>query len=148
MPSLNKVMLIGFFGKDPEVRYSQSGDAFANVSLATDESYKNKEGEKVEKTEWHNLTFFGKQAEAIGKYTGKGSKMYVEGKLQTRKWQDKEGNDRYTTEIRVFSFEFLDSKAESKGPKQDEEKPAAEPKKAPAKKAAPQQDALDDDIPF
>lgn len=99
MASLNKVQIIGNLGKDPELRYTQSGTAVASFSVATTEKYKNKGGEWEEKTEWHNVTLWGKLAEIAGEYLQKGKTVYIEGKLQTRKWQDRDGNDRYTTEI-------------------------------------------------
>lgn len=99
MASLNKVLLIGNLGKDPEVRYTASGTAVASFSLATSEKFKNKEGEWEERTEWHNVTLWGRLAEIAGEYLGKGKTVYIEGRLQTRKWQDKDGKDRYTTEI-------------------------------------------------
>ncbi len=97
--SVNKVILIGRLGKDPETRYMTSGEAVTNATLATSENWKDKSGEKQEKTEWHNLVFYRRLAEIAGEYLKKGSQIYVEGKLQTRKWQTKEGQDRYTTEI-------------------------------------------------
>ena len=99
--SVNKVILVGRLGKDPETRYMTNGEAVTNVTLATSENWKDKSGEKQEKTEWHNLVFYRRLAEIAGEYLKKGSQIYVEGKLQTRKWQDKEGKDRYTTEIVV-----------------------------------------------
>jgi single-strand DNA-binding protein len=99
MASLNKVLLIGNLGRDPEIRYTGSGTAVASFSLATSERFKNKGGEWEERTEWHNVTFWGRLAEIAGEYLTKGKTVYIEGKLQTRKWQDKEGKDRYTTEI-------------------------------------------------
>jgi single-strand DNA-binding protein len=99
MASLNKVLLIGNLGKDPEVRYTASGTAVASFSLATSEKFKNKEGEWEERTEWHNVTLWGRLAEIAGEYLVKGKTVYLEGRLQTRKWQDKDGEDRYTTEI-------------------------------------------------
>ena len=99
MASLNKVLLIGNLGKDPEVRFTASGTAVASFSLATSEKFKNKEGEWEERTEWHNVTLWGRLAEIAGEYLGKGKTVYIEGRLQTRKWQDKDGKDRYTTEI-------------------------------------------------
>jgi single-strand DNA-binding protein len=99
--SVNKVILIGRLGKDPETRYMTSGEAVTNATLATSENWKDKSGEKQEKTEWHNLVFYRRLAEIAGEYLKKGSQVYVEGKLQTRKWQTKEGQDRYTTEIVV-----------------------------------------------
>jgi len=100
MSSVNKVILIGNLGRDPEMRYMPSGDAVANLSVATTETWKDKDGEKQEATEWHRVVFFGKQAEICDLYLKKGSQIYVEGSLRTRKWQDKDGQDRYTTEIR------------------------------------------------
>ena len=111
MASINKVMLIGNLGKDPEIRYMPSGDAIANLTLATTENWKDKAGEKQEKTEWHRVSMFGRMAEIAGKYLKKGSSIYIEGKLQTRKWQDKEGNDRYTTEIVANEMKMLGSRA-------------------------------------
>jgi single-strand DNA-binding protein len=99
MASLNKVMLIGNLGKDPEVRYTAGGSAVASFSLATSEKFKNKAGEWEERTEWHNITLWGRQAEVAGEYLSKGKTVYIEGRLQTRKWQDRDGNTRYTTEI-------------------------------------------------
>jgi len=99
MASLNKVILIGNLGKDPEVRYTAAGTAVASFSLATSEKFKNKGGEWEEKTEWHNITLWARLAEVAGEYLAKGKTIYVEGRLQTRKWQDRDGKDRYTTEI-------------------------------------------------
>lgn len=109
--SLNKAMLIGRLGKDPEIRYTQSGKAVANLSLATDESY-TKDGQKVEQTEWHRVIFWGKQAELCSNYLHKGSLIYVEGKIQTRKWQDQQGQEKYSTEIQGFVLQFLENKKE------------------------------------
>lgn len=100
MASLNKVMLIGNLGKDPEVRYTTSGQAVASFSLATTERYKNKQsGDFEEKTEWHRITLWGRQAEVAGEYLAKGRTVYIEGRLQTRKWTDRDGNEKYTTEV-------------------------------------------------
>lgn len=99
MASLNKVMLIGNLGKDPEVRYTTSGKAVASFSLATTDKFKNASGEWEEKTEWHNVVLWGRQAEIAGEYLAKGRTVFIEGRLQTRKWQDKDGRDRWTTEI-------------------------------------------------
>ena len=108
---VNKVTLIGNLGNDPEVRYGASGNAVANVSLATTESWRDKDsGEQQEKTEWHRVVFFGKLAEIVGEYLKKGRQVYVEGRLQTNKWQDKEGNDRYTTQIVANEMQMLGSK--------------------------------------
>lgn len=110
---INKVILIGNLGKDPEVRYMPNGDAAANVSLATSESWKDKQtGEKQERTEWHNVAFFGRLAEIAGEYLKKGAKVYIEGSLRTRKWQDKNGQDRYTTEIIASEMQMLDGRSD------------------------------------
>jgi single-strand DNA-binding protein len=108
--SLNKVLLIGRLGKDPETRYFQDGTAVVNMSLATDEGYTDRNGNKVDKTEWHRIVAFGKQAEICSQYLQKGSKIFVEGKLRTRKWQDQDGQDRYITEIVIFRVLFLDNR--------------------------------------
>ena len=107
---LNKVMLIGNLGADPEARQTPSGSALTEIRLATSESYKDKDGQRVEKTEWHRVVVFGSQAESVARYLSKGSKVYVEGRIQTREWQDKEGQKRYTTEIIALHVTFLDSK--------------------------------------
>jgi single-strand DNA-binding protein len=113
---VNKVILVGNLGKDPEVRYMPSGSAAANVALATSESWKDKQtGEQKERTEWHNIVFFGRLAEIAGEYLKKGSQIYVEGSLRTRKWQDKSGNDRYTTEIVANEMQMLGSRGGSGG---------------------------------
>ena len=108
---VNKVILVGNLGKDPEVRYSPNGGAVANITIATSESWKDKtSGEKQEKTEWHRVVFFGRLAEIAGEYLKKGAQIYIEGRLQTRKWQDKEGKDRYTTEIVANEMQMLGSR--------------------------------------
>jgi len=107
MASVNKVIIIGNLGKDPEMRYMPSGDAIANLRIATTDKYKDRNGEMQEATEWHSVAFFGKTAEICGQYLKKGSQVYVEGSLRTRKWQDKDGNDRYTTEIRGDRMQML-----------------------------------------
>ena len=132
--SVNKVILIGHLGKDPETRYMTNGEAVTNATLATSESWKDKAGEKQEKTEWHNLTFYRKLAEIAGEYLKKGSLVYVEGKLQTRKWQDKDNNDRYTTEIVGDKMQFL---SPSDGAKREPQ----------ARQEDPPMD-FDDSIPF
>jgi single-strand DNA-binding protein len=111
--SVNKVILVGRLGKSPEVKKMTSGESVANVSLATSENYKDKSGQKQEKTEWHNLVFYRRLAVIAGQYLTKGSMIYVEGKIQTRKWQTKEGQDRYTTEIIVNELTMLGGKATS-----------------------------------
>jgi single-strand DNA-binding protein len=110
MSSVNKVILVGNLGQDPEVRYFPDGGALANVSIATTRNWKDKSGEKHEQTEWHRVVFNGKLAEIVGEYLKKGRSVYVEGRLQTRKWQDKEGKDRYTTEIIAQEMQMLGSK--------------------------------------
>src|SRR5215217_4913781 len=107
MASVNKVILIGNLGKDPETRYLPSGDAVTNISVATTDTWKDKSGEKQEHTEWHRVAFFGKTAEIAGEYLKKGSPVYVEGRIRTRKWQDKEGQDRYSTEIVADRMQLL-----------------------------------------
>ena len=115
MASLNKVMLIGNLGKDPEVRYTAGGTAVASFSIATSEKFKGKTGEWEEKTEWHNITLWARLAEIAGEYLSKGKTVYIEGRLQTRKWQDKEGKDRYTTEIVGEKMQMLSGKGEGGG---------------------------------
>jgi single-strand DNA-binding protein len=115
MASLNKVMLIGNLGKDPEVRYTAAGTAVASFSVATSEKYKNKSGEWEEKTEWHNITLWARLAEIAGEYLAKGKTVYIEGRLQTRKWQDRDGKDRYTTEIVGEKMQMLSGKGEGGG---------------------------------
>ena len=113
MSSVNKVILIGNVGKDPECRYTEAGTALANLTLATTNRWKNKQGEPQEETEWHRVVAYGKLAEIIEKYVQKGKPLYIEGRLQTRKWTDKEGNDKYTTEITVREMKMLGSKPQS-----------------------------------
>lgn len=108
MASLNKVIIIGRIGKDPEIRHTQSGQSVATLSVATDEGYKDQSGQKVEKTEWHKIVVWGKQADFVANYLGKGRLVYVEGKLETRKWQDQGGQDRYSTEIKAVTVQALD----------------------------------------
>ncbi len=118
MASLNKVMLIGNLGKDPEVRYTAAGTAVASFSIATSERFKNKSGEWEEKTEWHNVTLWARLAEIAGEYLAKGKTVYIEGRLQTRKWQDRDGKDRYTTEIVGEKMQMLSGKGEGGGGRQ------------------------------
>lgn len=152
---VNKVILVGNLGRDPEVRYSPNGSAVANVTLATSESWKDKNsGEKQEKTEWHRVVFFGRLAEIAGEYLKKGSQVYVEGRLQTRKWQDKDGHDRYTTEIVANEMQMLGSRGGAGAPSdnfnQDQPSAAENTGPAGAKKASNTATAgdFDDDIPF
>lgn len=152
--SVNKVILIGRLGKDPETRYMTSGEAVTNVTLATSENWKDKNGEKQEKTEWHNLVFYRRLAEIAGEYLKKGSQIYVEGKLATRKWQTKEGQDRYTTEIIVNEMQMLGGKSSGSGSFEVVENQAAPARTAapaaarPAPAAKSSFDNFDDDIPF
>ena len=123
MASLNKVMLIGNLGKDPEVRYTTSGQAVASFPIATTERFKSKAGEPEERTEWHRITLWGKLAEIAGEYLAKGRTIYVEGKLQTRKWQDRDGNDKYTTEVvgeRMLMLGKKENAGRSEAESQDE----------------------------
>jgi len=115
MASVNKVILIGRLGRDPEMRYTQSGASVATLDVATDESYTDRDGNKVDRTEWHRVSVFQRMAENCAKYLTKGSLVYVEGSLQTRKWQDQQGQDRYTTEIKAQRVQFLDSKSNGNG---------------------------------
>lgn len=112
---LNKVQIIGRLGKDPELRYTQSGTPVGNFNVATDESYTDRDGNKVERTEWHRITCFQRVAENCAAYLAKGSLVYVEGSLTTRKWQDQQGQDRYTTEIKAERVQFLDRKGDNQG---------------------------------
>ncbi len=148
---INKVILIGNLGQDPEVRYMASGSAVCNVSVATSESWKDKTtGEPVERTEWHRVAMFRRLAEIAGEYLKKGSKVYIEGRLQTRKWQDQQGQDRYTTEVIADNMQMLDSRAGGSADFAARPAPATPPGGAPA--AAPQPPAanngFDDDVPF
>ena len=140
MSDLNMVQVIGRLGKDPDMRYTPSGAAVANITVATGKKWKDKQsGEQKEKTEWHKIVFFGRSAEVIGEFCSKGSSLCVEGSLQTRKWQDKEGNDRYSTEVKGDRFQFLGSKG---GGNQQESAPR---KPDPAPK---QDEEFEEDIPF
>ena len=149
MASVNKVILIGNLGADPETRYLPSGDAVTNIRIATTENWKDKTGEKQEHTEWHRVAFFGKLAEIAGEYLKKGSPVYVEGRIRTRKWQDKEGQERYSTEIVADRMQLLGGRgagAESL-PREPGDAAAAPAGKAPARKGGAF-DEMDDDIPF
>jgi len=120
MPGVNKVILIGNLGKDPEVRYLDNGVAVANFSLATTENYKNKEGERVSQTEWHNIVLWRGLAEVAEKYLRKGGSVYIEGKIKTRKWEDKDGNTRYSTEILGDNMTMLGGKPVVEGASQND----------------------------
>jgi len=175
---VNKVILVGNLGQDPEVRYMPNGNAVANITVATSESWKDQQGQMQERTEWHRVVLFRRLAEIAGEYLRKGSKVYLEGKLQTRKWQDQSGQDRYTTEIVANEMQMLDSRGAGQGqpmgqgtqPQQGgwNQQPAAQqgygqqapqqsaPQQAPRQPSAPQQQPsyneppldFDDDIPF
>lgn len=146
MRGVNKVILIGHLGKDPESRYLPSGGAVANVTLATSESWKDKEsGEQKERTEWHNLVFYGRLAEIAAQYLKKGAPVYVEGSIRTRKWQDKEGKDRYTTEIIAGEMQMLGQKSASAEGGSHSARPAQPA--APATAGA-DKNFEEDDIPF
>lgn len=144
---VNKVILIGNLGQDPEVRYMPNGNAVTNATVATSESWKDRNtGENQEKTEWHRVVFFRRLAEIAGEYLKKGSKVYVEGKLQTRKWQDQNGQDRYTTEIVVNEMQMLDSRG---GSADFSARPSASQSGNQPQAAPPMQDnVMEDDIPF
>ncbi|HJX34042.1 MAG TPA: single-stranded DNA-binding protein [Desulfatiglandales bacterium] len=138
MASVNKVILVGNLGSDPEVRYTPSGRAVANFSLATTEKYTNKEGEKEERTEWHRIVAWARLGEICGEYLTKGSQVYIEGRIQTRSWEDRDGNKRYTTEIVAQAMQMLGgSKKGGVVASAEESHPSEEPISIP-----------DDDIPF
>ena len=166
---INKVILIGNLGSDPEIRYMPNGNAVANLSLATSESWKDKQtGQRQEKTEWHRVTVYNRLAEIAGEYLKKGSKIYIEGRLQTRKWQGQDGADRYTTEIIANDMQFLDSRPGGGGGQYDQQpsynqappQQAAAPQQQRSAPQAPRQpqsappannqfpEDFDDDIPF
>ncbi len=162
MASVNKVILVGNLGRDPEVRYLPSGDPVANITIATSSKYKSKTGEMVEETEWHRVTFFGKLADIVGQYLKKGRSVYVEGRIKTRKYTDKDGVEKYATDIIANEMQMLGSREGMGEPASDEEgagyaraAPAPRPAAAAAPRAAPAQarpssgfDDMDDDIPF
>lgn len=162
MASINKVIIVGNLGQDPEVKYMPSGGAVANISIATTDSWKDKAtGEKKEKTEWHRVVFFNRLAEIVGEYLRKGSQVYVEGSLRTRKWQDQSGQDRYTTEIVAREMQMLGGRAggssdfqqnapQSQGQNQNQGQAPAQQAQSNQQKSEPPQnfDNFDDDIPF
>jgi len=153
---INKVILIGNLGRDPQTRYTQGGAAVTNFSIATSESWKDRQtGEQQERTEWHNIVCFARLGEIAGEYLRKGSKVYIEGRLQTRKWQDKDGNDRYTTEIVANEMQMLDGRGDAAdGPARSmgERKPArSDARSEPSYDSSATSDFgddIDDDIPF
>ncbi len=147
---VNKVILVGNLGSDPETKYMPSGSALTNLSVATTDSWKDKQtGERVEKTEWHRVVMFDRLAEIAGEYLKKGSQVYIEGQLQTRKWQDRDGNDRYTTEIRARDMQMLGGRGGSGGDFASGGGFQGGGQKAAQPSAAPQPEPeFDDDIPF
>ena len=156
MAGINKVILVGNLGAKPEIKYASNGNAISNLSVATSESWTDKNtGQKQERTEWHRVSLFGKVAEIAGQYLDKGSKVYVEGKLQTRKWQDQSGQDRYTTEVVISGFsgtlQMLDRRDDSNSPMQSQSQSNPQPtqntQQAPTITPVAQ-DEFEDDIPF
>lgn len=147
---INKVILVGNLGNDPDIRYTASGAAVANISLATTDSWRDKEsGEQQERTEWHRVVFFGRLAEIVGEYLRKGSQVYVEGRLQTRKWQDKSGNDRYTTEIVANEMQMLGGRASgATGAPPPADDSAGSGSGGSRGDTVQDNDFVDDDIPF
>lgn len=152
MASINKVILIGRLGKDPEVRFTPGGQAVANFSIATTDRWKNKQnGNFEERTEWHNIVVWGKTAELCKEYLSKGRQVYIEGRLQTRSWTDKEGHKRYTTEVVAQTVQFLDSRGDRSGAASaagSAAAPSEQPAAAPESDAGPPPFTEDDDIPF
>ena len=153
MASVNKVILVGNLGADPENRYMTNGDAVCNIRLATTESWKDKaSGEKREMTEWHRVVFYRKLAEIAAQYLKKGSQVYLEGRIRTRKWTDKDGQERYTTEIEATEMQMLGSRQGQGGPAGNEPPSGGSDYQSAPKKAGnaakPSFDDLDDDIPF
>ena len=143
---INKVILVGNLGADPETRYMPSGSAVTNIRVATTESWKDKDtGDQQERTEWHSVAFFGRLAEIVAEYLRKGSQVYIEGKLRTRKWQDREGNDRWSTEVVANEMQMLGGRPGSNAPAQA---PAPAAAQGGADAPQPPPGDLDDDIPF
>ena len=147
---VNKVILVGNLGKDPEMRYAASGSAVANITLATSESWKDKQtGEQQERTEWHRVTFFGRLAEIVGEYLKKGSQVYVEGKIRTDKYQDKEsGQDRYSTSVIANEMQMLGARGDGGGGSSMASSDFDQSAPAPREKQSTPPDDFDDDIPF
>jgi len=150
MASINKVILIGNLGKDPETRYMSNGDAVTNITLATTDTWKDKNGEKQEKTEWHRVTFYRKLAEIAGEYLKKGRSVYIEGRLETRKWTDKNGVERYTTDIIASDMKMLGNRSGSGSFEStpDQEEGNSAPSRSSSAKSPSGFDDMDDDIPF
>lgn len=148
MASVNKVILVGNLGADPESRFAPSGDAVCNIRLATTETWKDKAtGERKEATEWHRVSFYGKLAEIAGQYLRKGSQVYIEGSLRTRKWQDKDGKDQYTTEIRANEMKMLGKRDDADAAPARQQAPRPQPQQATQQGGGGFGD-FDDDIPF
>lgn len=149
---LNKAQIIGHLGNDPEVRHTQSGTCVCEISVATTERWKDQNGDQQERTEWHRVTFWGKLGEIAGEYLRKGARVYVEGKLQTEKWTDREGVDRYTTKIVGSDMKMLDRREGSNDNAPRQQRQERQERPAPQQRQAPQQppmdDYADDDIPF
>ncbi len=146
---VNKVILVGNLGQDPEVRYMPNGNAVANISVATSETWKDKNtGDNQERTEWHRVVLFRRLAEVAGEYLKKGAKVYIEGKLQTRKWQDQSGNDRYTTEVVADQMQMLDSRGSGGGGGDTGYDQSQQSSSQPAQAPAMDPGGFDDDIPF
>ena len=149
MSGVNKVILLGRLGQDPDVKTTSAGASIANISIATSESWKDKNtGEKKERTEWHRVVFFGKLAEIVGRYARKGTQMYVEGQLRTQKWQDKDGADRYTTEVVVQGFGGSMQLLGDSGASNSSNSTSGAPNQNNAPQSPPQDDVFEDDIPF
>ena len=149
MASANRVILVGHVGRQPEVSHMQNGDAVAKFSIATTDTWKDKGGERHEKTEWHNIIVFRRLGEVAGQFLKKGSMVYLEGRLQTRKWQDKNGQDRYTTEIVCHEMKMLGGKADGNGTRNDyDDSPPPPPARRTPQQAASRQEDMDDDIPY
>ena len=146
MASVNKVILVGNLGRDPEVRYMTSGEVVCNFSIATTDTWKDKNGQKQERTEWHNIVMYRRLAEIAGEYLKKGAPVYLEGKLQTRKWQDKDGNDRYTTEIIADQMQMLGSRGDGGGQSGGGQSPRQQQQQSAP--SGGNGNVPDDDIPF
>jgi single-strand DNA-binding protein len=147
MSSLNKAMIIGRLGQDPDVRYTQSNTAVANLSIATSERYKDNQGEWKERTEWHRVVAWGRLAEICQEYLQKGSQVYIEGPIQTRKWEDKEGQTRYTTEIKALTMTMLDSKGDNVANNAPKKPDNSQPVSSSVDLNEDFED-IDDDLPF
>lgn len=145
---VNKVMLIGRLGQDPELRYAQSGLPIANFNIATDESYTDSEGNRVEKAEWHRIVVFQRSAEACNNYLKKGSLVYIEGSLQTRKWQAQDGTDRWTTEVKAQRVQFLDSKKDGQSQQEKSQGQNSQQQNENAGPSFPSEANGMDDVPF